>query len=891
MEFQNISPERKGDFLEEINIDVNTVLNVSINIDNLKLLLTSLIKNQSLLSQKVLDIEKKIKEKYIRHESIKRSGNRVSKKSVTLKLSSNNKDLFQTPNSEEILQKRMSLRENKDIKNININKENGLSEFTFEEKENKEENKGNNDNKDNNISNLNKEEEKDKINEENNEKEKSDRMESIKEETEEKNIESKEKEQTEYIEYTEVGNNSTEIFNINNKISTLEKKIKNLEILNKVNKFTGLGNDKGDEIQLMQIEIDNLKESNKKLLEENLDFKKQFEDINVKLQDINIFDLFKNLNVEEGSIDLAKGLIMNLEAKVFKKISFMDDRDKKINQDIMDLKNKIQNVINKNGVISHNMDNIKNNFKELGQLVTNNNTETINMINASETKFNNLYKELIDKLNEDKNNYDISLKKINDKLFNLEKINHENLNPNVLKSNNIEFTEENMEFINKMANRINEIESKINSILEISQNYSTKDDLIKIEKELIKKTNTKDFYELKEKYNLQSAKINNIDDNLERLNDLYEKNSSDLIFYAKRVENLTSNMLSLRSQVEELIKKEKSKILDLSNFMEKATFNKYLRSLQPEKIKIENNFEELRNLMNNMSNTLTKKCNAEDLKMFEDIINNKIEELKLIYSKKYADKSDTNRSMKYLDSQIRHIIDVYIKRMDKNESWLIAKKPIGGYSCASCESYIGDLKNKDSYMPWNKYPQRDKDQNYRVGNGFSRMLNMLNIELKNNDLANNEKTNESDDEVKKYFEENRIKIRIKNSSSNNDLLSKDKINKNNVSALLRSNSNNNILNSNNSSKNTNTNILPKLYLNKNEEGMTIEQNNSRLLNEFVGEKNYLESNGEDFNKERKESKESNEQQPHIVKIFKKVRQNINIPDSSKTERTYSHIIK
>ena len=60
----------------------------------------------------------------------------------------------------------------------------------------------------------------------------------------------------------------------------------------------------------------NLKDSNKKLQEENLEIKKQLENINVKLADINIFDLFKDLNLNEGSVDVAKALILNLEKKV-----------------------------------------------------------------------------------------------------------------------------------------------------------------------------------------------------------------------------------------------------------------------------------------------------------------------------------------------------------------------------------------------------------------------------------------------------------------------------------------------------------------------------------------------------------------------------------------------
>ena len=788
MEFQNISPGQKNPFLEEINADVNNILNFSINIDNLKTLLTSLIKNQSALSQKIFDLENKIK-------------GRSRANSIRDKSSRRN-NVTKSPNSESII------KSDKEEKEENIEKikeseiANGSETSNLKQNENIDEK---------NINKENKEENGDKnLSLENKEINKEDAvMECIREETDEKNQDNEDNENF------DVSANSARIFDLENKMSSIEKKLKNLELLNKVNKFTGKGDDNSDDIQLMKIELTNLSDSNKKLIQENLDMKKQLENINVKLQDINIYDLFKGLNVSDGSIDVAKGLIMNLETKVFKKIGFMDERDKKLNFDFLELKNNVQNVINKNGIISHNMDNIKKNFKELGDLVGANSTETSTMINNVESKMNGLYKDIIFKFEEEKNNTDLNIKKLHDKFANLEKINDANLNPSeIKKNNNIEFSEENLEFIEKMANKINVIESKINSILEESRNFATKDDLIKIEKDLIKKVNNKEFLELKDKYNLQSAKINNLDDNTERLQDLSEKINSDLIFQMKRLESLTSNIISLRSQVEDILKREKEKVIDLSKYLDKYSFNKYLKSLQPEKIKLDANFEELRNLINNISNSLTNKCNADDLKLFEDIMNSKFEEFKLVNIRKFADKIDTNRSMKYLDSQIRHIIEVYIKRMDKNDSWLIAKKPMGGFSCASCESYIGDLKNKESYMPWNKYPQREKDQNYRVGNGFSRMLNMLNIEIKNNENLN-EKEFDSDEEVKKYFDENRMKIRIKNSASSKNI--KEKMNKNNNSALLKNNNNNFLLNA--SLKNTNSNILPKLNL-KNEETST-----------------------------------------------------------------------
>ena len=862
MEFQNTSKSQKYNLLEEINIDVDNVLNFSINIDNLKIFLTTLANNQTALSRKIIELEKRIKNRPTRSSSLHSSDREKTK--------FQRKDsLYQSPQDIK-LKKSMSIniQDKNEVEQFNVEEENGSDTLKKEKSKENLDDKG----MPLNGSDFNKEENKEQ-----------DMMESIKEEIDEKKTDSNPQE-----EEGDFSGNYSKIFDLENKINSLEKKIKNLEILNKVNKFTGQGGANSDDIQLMQLEVTNLKDSNKKLLQENIDFKKNLEDINVKLADINVYDLFKDLNVSEGSVDVAKALIMNLEKKVFQKIDFIDDRDKKTNQEMMDLKNNILFVINKNGVISHNMENIKKNFQELGQLVSNNNSETINMISTSEAKTNNLYKELIERFDTEKNNTELKIKKINDKLFNLEKFNNENLNPSDLKNkNNIEFTEENLEFMQKMANRINEIESKINSILEEAQSYSTKDDIIKIEKELLKKVNTKEHFELKDKYNLQLAKISNLEDSIERLQDLNEKNSSDLIFYAKRIEGITTNIIGIRAQVDGIIKREKSKILDLSKYFEKTDFNKYIRSLQPEQLRIDTNFEELRNLINDMGKSLTKKCNADDLKIFEDIMNGKFEEFKLSNSRKFADKIDTNRSMKYLETQIKHIIDVYIKKTDKNESWLIAKKPMGGYSCASCESYIGDLKNKESYMPWNKYPQREKDQNYRVGNGFSRMLNMLNIELKNNDISM-DKENESDDEVKKYFEENRIKIRIKNPSNNKEMYNtKDKIYRNNNSVLLKSNSNNNIFNSNSTSKNTNTNILPKLYLNKNEETLTIEPK-SPIVNDSGFDKNLNETNIEELTKE---NQESNGPQPHIVKIIKKTRTTINVPENAKTERRYSFIKK
>ena len=96
MEFQNISPNQKNPFLEEINVDVNNVLNFSINIDNLKLLLTTLIKNQSALSQKIFDLENKIKGRSRTNSIRDKSTNSIRDKS-------RRNNITKSPSSESII--------------------------------------------------------------------------------------------------------------------------------------------------------------------------------------------------------------------------------------------------------------------------------------------------------------------------------------------------------------------------------------------------------------------------------------------------------------------------------------------------------------------------------------------------------------------------------------------------------------------------------------------------------------------------------------------------------------------------------------------------------------------------------------------------------------------
>lgn len=214
-----------------------------------------------------------------------------------------------------------------------------------------------------------------------------------------------------------------------------------------------------------------------------------------------------------------------------------------------------------------------------------------------------------------------------------------------------------------------------------------------------------------------------------------DKNSTslELTRLKKKIDNLNANLslISKSNNEADANSNLSYKIMstDHNKYVDIATFIEFKNSISKEIDSIEFTLSDLKKLIEEILLQLKAKINDIDLKNLEEYLLTKIEELKTGYTRKFADKLETSKNFKYLDTQIKHIIEVYIKRMEKGDNWLLAKKPMEGFSCASCESYIGDLKENNSYVPWNKYPIRDpNDKLYRMGNGYSKMLQLVNIE-------------------------------------------------------------------------------------------------------------------------------------------------------------------
>ena len=804
-EIAKMTLSEKGINLIPLDVDINKLFSLTYTFDNLKLIMNTLLENQNIMYSKIQDLENEKEDSKIRI-------NMLEKK---VKILSFKKE--QTP------RKKMSENNNSDI-NITdneINQEKYIKEIK-EEKE--EENKD--DNKD-----ENKEPKEGKSSISFKKKE-----EAILTPLSGSGIEGQED------EVDNEGSNAflfnEELENIKNKIEQIEQNIKKLENNSKFNPNKLLKNTgNSEEIQLIKLNQKTLEEKINELNKDKIEINKDLDEMKIKMVDFNIIDLLKEANISEGSIDASKILVSNLEEKFIKKTQIIDEKIKKNEDEMHNLKNEFQNVKNEAQVINTSLIGFKSAVDEISEQVTKTNDQNSNMVNETNNKINEKYKILAQKIEEEKQNSKKNYEKLKNYIKKLENISKENRN---LFGKEIkgDMSDSDLRCIAELTKRVTDLEKQIKILYHTLDISKFKEEIAKLENKIMQKVEEKDFFELSDKVNLNLASMKNIKESLERAQDVGNKNSQDLNFFFRKLESVNASMIAFKAALEALSNIKNDSILDPSRYLDIATFNEFIKAYQKDSEKIEKNSEDIRRTILELMDMLKTKVNREDLKTLEGLINNKLEELKMLCVRKFADRVETNKNFKYVDSQIKHITSVIMKRNEKNESWLIAKKPLGGNICASCEAYIGDLKGKDDYLVWNKYPNREKEKNYRIGNGFSHMLNMLNLDMKSQDNYNSfeENNNGTDSEIHK-----------------SPLMATNITNKRSKKNMLKTGG---FITFNRS------NVLPKIS-NKNDEtsNLTVENGDKNINQDIKGQLNTNEENNNTI--------EEKSQNPHIVKVFRK----------------------
>ena len=494
-------------------------------------------------------------------------------------------------------------------------------------------------------------------------------------------------------------------------------------------------------------------------------FQEEFDKIKVKIEDFNIYDIFKNETGQGGNIDMNTALIQALEKKIFKKFELYDEKNKKNEEDLFKNSENIKNfkglIDNMKNLIQKNSDKIKENENSFNDFK--------NKINENLTQLKNFVELLQQQLpkNGIKSNSEEKIKQIEEKLNRLlekpkesvtiTRIQNDNLKPEVLTK-----FEEFENLFKEIKKSINQVEKDIDKKMN-EENKNIYKKISSLEKEIELKINSKDLSSINDKiYNLEEnlRSLNSQLDNLEQYNDKFKTDINNVF---KKLEYFDAEIYQIKNEKDKNLM-HKQTGLEAYNFLNQSTFTQYKKEINSKIEKIKTDLENLSNNYEILSSSLNLYPSNKDFSKFQNSLINHLEDLKTSFHKKYMERTEIQKALKVIDNQIK-LLNESVKKYEGSDTWLLAKKPIGNFQCASCEANLKDLEQKDNFVPWNKYPSRE-EKTYRIGHGYSRILEMVNEEVIKNFENKDNKGYVSDDDKKSG--KSNSKGKNKNKSKLND---------------------------------------------------------------------------------------------------------------------------
>ena len=780
--------------IEEKDYDLNFLL----RFDMLKEVLMKLLKNQNNL-QNEIDI--------LRNTNIERDNKILNLEQIISEIqekssfeeSGSESEQNNEITSEQIKENKIEEKElNKVNNNINDNKNENIEQDKETETE-KEKNDDINNNEEIKDNAINKEE---KIEEKKEEEKKVEMKEEKKEQIIKQEIKSPEKEKTDR-EKNDSKNNNEPLEK--KKMNTKEKLIYSIkknrfsvdmgqipintkELVSRINlleiKLNNIINNK--EIQNIKKELKNhdlenqsdfkvidmkINDINQKLGEYN----KKIEDCELKCASLDILNMIQDSG--DGSVDGAKILFKSLDDKYTKKLEIIEARYKQEALSIEKMKKNVENVVPMFDKINRDIAHVKE-LEEQQKEEIENTKKNMETQNEQSNKLQKESDEIFqNKLNDLEKNLDKKLEEVEKRLKSIKKTEGEPLfNLHYEDNETNKMNEERFQIIEK---KINDMRTKINDLNNTLRIYSNEEtQKIKNDvKELIYKMDSKiEREDLKELYNMHLSDlddINDLKDQISLINEEQKKTSKDLLQTSSRVEMLNSNVIMLQNSQ---LNGGRGPIIDVSKFIDQQKLSDTLKPLVKEIEKLYKEFSSVQREMSDMRNYEKIFEKKEKINKLEEEIYSKIVAMENFNNKKYADKIDTNRSLRALEIQIKDIIGER-RKAEGGDSWLMAKQPLKCFNCASCEANLKNNGINQDYIPWNKYPQGERI--YRMGQGFSHMLQMMTSEFVQT-FEHNEKDTKDN---------NNINLSIENDypSFNNKSVNK---------AFNSINNNNNILNQN-----------------------------------------------------------------------------------------------
>ena len=581
-------------------------------------------------------------------------------------------------------------------------------------------------------------------------------------------------------------NNSDAINKLKRKINEIEERLNDINLKENNDMMPKIRTNQ-DNIKTSKNKIDELENYYKEISKQLIKFNEEFDQMKVKVEDFNVYDLMKGGPTEpgesgdKGNVDISKALIMNLENKVFKKFSIYDEKIKKSENDLFKGLEEIKTI---KGLMDNFKTQNQRNNEKINEIEKNLN-DYINKNNKNIEEITNNIEQLEEKL---KNGIDISemKKEFDEKINKLEEELKDLIN-NTLdsgKQTQTGKTEPRVRMkIDEFDKAIKEIKKNngelernlVQNINNVNKTLTEKISLL--EKELQKKANSTDLNPINDKL----YSLDEYDKELAaRIDALYEYNDKfklELVSLTKKLESLTGDYEKFKTDFERMGLNNKPEF-DENDFVSQTTFSDFKREMSLKYEKIRMNYEDLSNSVSDISSSLDQFVNNKDFTLFKNTVLSLLDEFKMNVVKKYMEKHEIQKSLRVLENQIKSLAETY-KRNDGENNWLLAKKPLNNYQCASCEANLRDLEKKDIFVAWNKYPNRE-DKTYRMGHGFSRMLRLVNDEIIRN-LESKENKGYVSDEDGKFINNNRSRYNESSSVADSKNIKFPKVNQKNFS--------------------------------------------------------------------------------------------------------------
>ena len=575
-------------------------------------------------------------------------------------------------------------------------------------------------------------------------------------------------------------NNISKDENDNNnffKFTSLENRIKNLEEeITKSKKLIPQHNESrtfNDILEEHKLNLNELNENVKEVNKNMSNMKENIENLKLKVMDFSVLDAFKDKNIT-ADIDAADLLIKSLENKVNEKFKFEEDKIKKDEEDLIRLKAELTNLKNYSNFQSKNLSYVKEEIITIQTSIDQLRTNALDNINQNKE----LIRKLREKTNDNSQEFSSTIASITEKINLLEEKSQKIFEDieNIKKNENIETSKleqegiKNEEFIlfqDNIQKKFSHFEKKLQVLSDNIKTKELEEKIYQLNKEIkSKKPDEIEFFNLSEKVQIHqdffdSIKIENINtqEDLKKLKDtmnLINRKCEDLIL---------QNLMSTKNTEDAKYSKNSQNLIfaKMQEYLESSVFHEYLIDDNREKEKIKKDIDNYKQFKEETLETLKKTATLQDLKNLEVYFEDLFDEFKGKLFKLCPKKSEITKAIKSMDLQLKNVYELIFKKEEKNENWLLAKKPLGGHICASCENYIGDLKETDEKVFWNQFPEYNsnfKEVNVnKIGNGFSRILNLVNINNENNDNFYEGKALSNED---KNFKKEKINLNIFN---------------------------------------------------------------------------------------------------------------------------------